>query len=184
MKLFVCALALGSALLLAGSASARPFFRPGNFPAGEIVVPPEWAGIWSYTDTTYNCLGVVTGTSSGLDTLCAGVRYDYNGDPSISCTGSADANSYTQHCTGTGEIFPDCNYTIVVDTHGTRSGDSFYSVSTFQYTASGTGKGCDLFPAQCSQINTHSTRTGPAPSEYCATPAQPTSWGQVKSLYR
>ena len=182
MKLIVCALVLGSALLLAGSASARPFFRPGNVPLGEIVVPPEWAGIWSYSDTTYNCQGQVVGTNSGLDTLCAGVRFDT--DPSVSCTGSADGNSYQQHCTSSGEVFPDCNYTIDVQTHGTRTGDSFFSVTVFTATYSGTGKGCDQFPDQCQQINSRATRIGEAPAKYCATPAEQTTWGQLKSLYR
>lgn len=160
----------------------RSFFRPPDVPQGEIVIPPEWAGIWSYSDTTYNCLGQVVGTSSGFDTLCAGVRFDT--DPSVSCSGSATANTYTQHCTSSGEVFPDCNYTIVVDTQGTRTGDTFFSVSVFTATYSGTGKGCDLLQDQCQQYNSHATRTGPAPSEYCATPAAETSWGQVKSLYR
>jgi len=182
MKLIVCALALGSALLLAGSASARPFFRPGNFPQGEIVVPPEWAGVWSYSDTTYNCQGEVTDTSSGLDTLCAGQRFDT--DPSASCTGSSTSTTFEQHCTYDQELFPDCNLHFVSDSHGTRTGDTFYSVSVFQSSTSGTAKGCDLFPPSCSQINSHTTRIGPAPSEYCSTPAQPTSWGQLKSLYR
>src|SRR5262245_7672446 len=62
MKLFVCALLLGTALLVAGSASARPFFRPPNVPAGEIVVPPEWAGIRQSVDSTYDCNGDLTGT--------------------------------------------------------------------------------------------------------------------------
>ena len=182
MKLIVCALALGSALLCAGSASARPFFRPATVPLGEIVVPPEWAGIWSYSDTTYNCLGQVTGTSSGFDTLCAGQRFDT--DPSVSCTGSTTSTTYYQHCTSSGEIFPDCNLNTDVETNGTRNGDSFFSVTVFQSSTSGTAKGCDLFPPQCSQINSHATRIGPAPSEYCSTPAERATWGQLKSLYR
>jgi alkyl hydroperoxide reductase subunit AhpC len=60
MKTFYCALILGVALGLASAASADPFAssaarRSGS---GSITVPPEWAGIWSTTDTTYDCNGV------------------------------------------------------------------------------------------------------------------------------
>ena len=81
-------------------------------------------------------------------------------------------------------MFTDCNYSFDIETHGTRSGDSFFSVSVFQTQYSGTGEGCDLFPDTCDQINSHATRTGPAPAAYCSTPAQRTTWGQVKSRYR
>jgi hypothetical protein len=54
----------------------------------------------------------------------------------------------------------------------------------FSTTYSGTGTGCDLFQNQCTQTNSHSTRIGPAPPAYCATPVQGTSWGRVKSQYR
>ena len=182
MKLIVCALVLGSALLLAAPSSASPFFRPANVPLGEIVVPAEWAGIWSYSDTTYNCEGGVVGTSSGLDTLCAGQRFDT--DPSVSCTGSATATTYQQHCTSSGEIFPNCNLNVDVETHGTRTGDSFFSVTVYQSSTSGTAEGCNLFPPQCQQINSHATRIAPAPTKYCSTPAEKATWGQLKSLYR
>jgi hypothetical protein len=180
MKLLVTALVLASALLFAGSASA--YHTPAGTIHGDVVIPPEWAGIWQTSDSTYDCNGVLQGVSSGVDTLCAGTRFDTTS--TISCTGSATSTTFNQHCTGSGEVFTDCNYTIDVLTHGTRSGDTFFSVSVFQSTYAGTGKGCDFFPDQCQQINTHSTRTGPAPAAYCASPAAPTSWGKVKASYR
>ena len=175
------ALILGA--LAASSAAANPFAR-NQRPVinGSITVPPEWAGIWQSTDSTYDCNGVFQSTSTTLDTLCAGVTFE--SDTTFSCSGSVDANTYTQHCSGSGEVFTDCTYTFDIQTHGTRSGDSFFSVSVFSTTYTGTGKGCDFLPDDCTQINTHSTRLGPAPSAYCATPVESTSWGRVKSLYR
>ena len=181
MRVLVYALILGA--LAAASASANPFAK-NQRPVinGSITVPPEWAGIWQSTDSTYDCTGAFTGTDTFLDTLCAGVTFE--ADTSFSCTGGADANTYTQHCFGSGEVFPDCNYTFDIQTNGTRTGDSFFSVSVFSTTYSGTGKGCDFFPDSCIQTNSHSTRIGPAPAAYCATPVQGTSWGRVKSQYR
>ena len=183
MKLLVCALLLGA--LAASAADASPFAAgPRSIVQGGITVPPEWAGIWQSTDTTYDCNGVFQSTSTTLDTLCAGVTFDVPDDPDISCTGSADANTYTQHCTGTTEVFPDCIATFDIETHGTRTGDTFFSVSVFSTTYAGSGKGCDFFPDMCQQFNSHSTRIAPAPQKYCSTPVLGTSWGKVKSQYR
>jgi len=182
MKRLVCALVLGSAMLIAGSASAGVPSRHGPIVSGTITVPPEWAGIWQYSDTTYDCNGVFQSTSSGLDTLCAGATFDTSS--TISCTGSATSTTFSQHCTGSGEIFTDCSYNFDIVSHGTRTNDTFFSVSVFNTTYSGTGVGCDLFPNQCTQTNTHNTRIGPAPAAYCSTPAAQTTWGKLKASYR
>ena len=182
MKFLATLVLLGTALLAAGSASARVPSVRGPVVNGNIIVPAEWAGIWQYSDTTYDCNGAFKSTSSGYDTLCAGAQFDTSS--SVSCTGSVDGTSYTQHCTGSGELFPDCNYNIDIVTHGTRNGDTFFSVSVIQSSTSGTAEGCNLFPADCQQVNSHATRIGPAPAEYCATPAAPTTWGKVKAQYR
>jgi hypothetical protein len=71
-----------------------------------------------------------------------------------------------------------------MESHGTRTGESYYSVTTISTTYSGTGAGCSSFPASCTQINSKGTRTGPAPAAYCATPARAATWGELKSLYR
>ena len=182
MKVLVIALFLGSAMLVAGSASARVPSRHGPVVSGSITVPPEWAGVWQYTDTTYDCNGAFKSTDSGFDTLCAGATFDTSS--TISCTGSATSTTYSQHCTASGELFPDCNYSFDIVTHGTRTNDTFFSVSVFQTTYSGTAKGCDLFPPSCTQTNSHETRIGPAPPAYCSTPAAPTTWGKLKASYR
>jgi hypothetical protein len=165
------------------TASANPFalaHRLGG--GGTIVVPPEWAGIWQSTDSTYDCNGVLQSVSSGLDTLCAGTRFEQ--DTTFTCTGSTSSTTYQQHCTGSEPLFPDCQFNFDLEVHGTRSGDSFFSVAVFQSSTSGTAEGCNLFPPSCNQVNTHSTRIGPAPAEYCATPVRSSSWGQIKSRYR
>ena len=181
MKLLVCAVLLGA--LAESAADANPFAKsPRSIVQGGITVPPEWAGIWQTTDSTYDCTGALLSSGASFDTLCAGVTFEQ--DPDFSCTGSVDANSYTQHCTGSGEIFPDCNYTFDVQTHGTRTGDTFFSVSVLTTTYSGTGEGCDFLPDMCQQFNSHATRIGPAPTKYCSTPVEGTTWGQIKSQYR
>lgn len=182
MKFLVCALVLGSALLAAGPASARIPAVRGPIANGDIVVPPEWAGVWQYTDTTYDCTGAFQSTSTGFDTLCAGAHFDTSS--TISCTGSATSTTFSQHCTASGEIVPDCNYNFDIVTHGTRTGDTFFSVSVFNTTYTGTAPECSFFPNDCTQTNSHSTRIGPAPPEYCATPAAPMTWGKLKATYR
>ena len=182
MKSLLVACLLGAAFLAVSDASASPFQRLKQY--GSITIPPEWAGTWSSTDSVYDCNGVLQSVSTSLDTLCAGVRFDFQSDSTISCSGSATATTFEEHCTGTGDAGPDCQYTLTLDAHGTRNGDSFFSVNVFQFQFSGTGPGCDQIPDQCTQTNSHSTRTGPAPAEYCATPVRSTTWGKVKSQYR
>lgn len=159
--------------------------RPLDFGArlgGGITVPPEWAGVWMTTDSIYSCAGVLQSTSTDLDTLCAGQTYQE--DPTFECTGSATATSYQMSCTGREELFPGCDQVFAVEAHGTRTGDSFFSVSTVTISTSGTAEGCDLFPGSCTQVNTHGTRIGPPPEPHCSTPARSATWGEVKALYR
>ena len=182
MKFLVITFLLGTALLAAGSVSARVPSPRGPVVSGSITVPPEWAGVWQYTDTTYDCNGAFQSTDSGLDTLCAGATFDTSS--TISCTGSATSTTFSQHCTATGEVAPDCNYNYDIVTHGTRTNDTFFSVSVFNVTYSGTGVVCGFLTDSCTQTNSHETRIGPAPSAYCSTPAAPTTWGKLKATYR
>jgi hypothetical protein len=182
MKLIVTLVLLGSALLFAGTASARVPSKHGPVVSGSITVPPEWAGVWQYTDTTYDCNGAFKSTSSGFDTLCAGATFDTSS--TVSCTGSATSTTYSQHCTASGEVAPDCNYNFDIVSHGTRTNDTFFGVSVFNVTYSGTGEVCAFLTNSCTQTNTHETRIGPAPTEYCSTPAAPTTWGKLKASYR
>jgi hypothetical protein len=167
-------------------AAADPFarhVRPGTSPSSttSIIVPAEWAGVWENCDTVYTCAGAFQSASCDTDTLCTGQVFDT--DPSISCSGSFTSTTYTEHCTGSGNILT-CQYTTTIDSHGTRTADSSFSVSTISTTYSGADPTCGFLPPQCAQINSHGNRLGPAPAAYCATPSQPTTWGQMKAHYR
>lgn len=153
----------------------------------EITVPPEWDGIWSYTDSTYTCAGQLQGVSTGLDTLCAGQVLDTEsegGPENLDCTGSATATTLEYTCTGSEEIFEDCTATFTVTADGTRTGDSYVSEVIVDITYAGTGFGCDLVPGTCLRTVTHATRLGPAPPSYCVTPTEKSTFGRVKVMYR
>jgi len=186
MKYLATLLLLSASILTAQSAAARPTAaQMHGIPTPLIVgssIPVDWAGVWSISDSTYDCTGVFKSASSVLDTLCVGQTF--SGDSTFVCTGSSTTTTYQETCTGGFDLFPDCHASIVMESHGTRTGESYYSVTTISTTYSGTGEGCNLFPSSCTQINTRGTRTGPAPAAYCATPARAATWGELKSLYR
>lgn len=175
---------------LPGPAAAAPtldasFVR--KMLGGVPGVPAEWAGIWTTVDSTYNCVGSLLSFSAGIDTLCTGQGYTPDEEElptNFVCTGTSTATTFDITCTGSEELFPDCLATFTIRTHGTRTADSYFTVSEMILSTSGTGKGCDLFPGQCTQFNSHGTRTGPEPVAYCATPALEVTWGRVKSQYR
>jgi len=154
---------------------------------GTIVVPPEWDGVWDLTDSTYDCNDVPMGVSTDRDTICGGQVYDSGGDGgpyALDCTGTVTATTLDITCTGSGEVFPDCNAVIDMHITGTRTGDNSRTVIIINTTYSGTAKGCDLLPPNCTQLVTIGTRIGPAPSDFCTTPARTTTWGKLKTLYR
>jgi len=180
----IAALLLGAGLV--GHAAADPFaMHHSGSPvvaSGGFTVPAEWAGEWSFNDTTYDCPNTFKSTSTGRDTLCVGQVIDAY--PNGTCTGTSDLNTIDETCTASGEVFTDCQYNVTFHIHGTRSGDSFFSIATITTTYTGTGAGCDLLPPSCSQVNSHATRIGPAPASYCASPTAPTTWGKMKATYR
>jgi hypothetical protein len=153
---------------------------------GTIVIPPEWDGIWMIEDSTYDCTGAFMDTSAPEpDTLCAGAAIVPDDVPfSFTCSGSATATTVDVTCVGSEEIVPDCTLTFTYSLRGTRSGDTFFVVTTISQSYDGTAEGCDLIPDSCEQINNHAIRTGPAPPAYCATPALPSTWGELKVRYR
>jgi len=183
--LFVLTLLPGSATAGRPAAGIRQLFGIAAG-TGAIIVPQEWGGIWTSVDSTYDCTGGFQFVDGSADTLCPGaVIVDPVVFPiSYTCTGSADATTVTVNCSGSTEIAPDCMATYTLTLQGTRTGDTSFMVSTMSTTYSGTGEFCDFIPDECVQTNSHGTRTGPAPSEYCQTPALPKSWGEVKVRYR
>jgi hypothetical protein len=150
-----------------------------------LVVPPEWDGEWNTLDTVYTCAGAFQSTSTSEDTICGGKDYAPNGYGSpinFVCTGTATATTINMTCTGSGELFTDCNGDYTIVSHGTLSGSNSHTVTTISVTYSGTA--CDFLPPSCIQVDSWGTRIGPAPVGYCATPTRLWSWGQVKLLYR
>ena len=181
MRRFALTWLLPVSMLLIGSAQASTIpVNIARIARASIVVPPEWDGIWTIVDTVYTCQGAFQGTGADADTLCGGKDYSA-GSNNFVCSGTADATTIDATCTGSEPFLPDCvgDYSIV--THGTRTGTTYFMVSTINITYVGTG--CPI-PSACFQINTHGTYVGPAPTAFCATVTRPSTWGQIKALFR
>lgn len=180
---------LPASMILVGAAHASP--DPNNLAIvakiakAQVVVPQDWDGIWTTVDTVYVCPTTFQSTSPGADTLCGGKDYSTaapGSDIVFVCTGTADATTFDITCTGSGNVFPDCDADYNVVTHGTRTNDTFFTVSTINVTYTGTA--C-VFGGSCIQINTHGTRTGSTTLADCAvTPTKRATWGQLKTIYR
>ncbi len=191
-RLAMVVLLLSAPLLLsrparAGAASHFDFAGALRAASSTITVPPEWDGIWATQDSVYDCTTGFQSYGTGLDTLCANQVFNGGtGDSqfTFTCTGTADATTIQTTCTGTGEVFPDCQVTMVVQSDAVRTNDTYRSVTTMNTSYSGTGTGCDMLPSSCTRTVSYGTRTGPAPSDYCSTPAKPTTWGRLKVTYR
>lgn len=158
--------------------------RPGLF-AGDTI-PPEWAGIWTFIDSTYDCGGELLSTDAGTDTLCAGqpILVDDASPYQLDCNGSTTATTADVTCTYSAEIFPDCMGSITVEFHAVRTSNTYVATGTTSQQYAGTGEGCDFFPDSCTRTVTYGTRIAGEPTAYCATPAEPATWGRVKSRYR
>ena len=187
MRRVITALLLPAALLLIGAAHAETStpLRLAKSAKAFLITPPEWDGTWTTVDSLYLCDGTFINVSPGEDTICGGKDYEPSSGSDLSCTGTADATTIDVTCTGSEPSvdFPGCtaNYTIV--NHQTRSGGTYFSVTTIEVSYSGPA-GCDQNPPACLQVNSHGTRTGAAPLAYCATPTRKSTWGQIKTFYR
>jgi len=188
----VVLMASAALVMLADAAAARlprsPFelLHLARVAADPIIIPPDWDGIWTNTDSTYDCNGVLQSTSTTTDTLCGGAVFVDPGALPVEfqCSGTVTGTTIDFTCTGSDTIISDCIMHFTYTTHGTRTGDDSFAVLTITSTVEGTGFECGFIPVQCLQINTHAHRTGPAPAAYCSTPARPATWGQVKIRYR
>jgi hypothetical protein len=182
-------LLLIACVLVSGSADAKP--APKDFRSAlkalnaAIIVPPEWDGVWDTVDSSYDCKGVLTGTSASEDTICGGQAVT-SGDPNspftFTCTGTANGNTIDVTCTGGGQVLPECQLSIDFHIQVTRTGDSFRSVTTSNSTYSGTG--CMGIPDVCSRDVQVGSRSGPAPVDFCTTSVRRATWGQLKTIYR
>ncbi len=149
------------------------------------VVPPEWGGIWESTDDTFDCdTNALMFSSASTDTLCPGAVF---GEPPVieeitfTCTSSADGDSYTTHCEGSTEMIPGCLATYVIDTVGTRTGETSVSTTTFSTTFVGA---CFGMADTCQRTESTSTRIAGPPESCVGTPNEGESWGTLKARYR
>jgi len=181
-----------SVALLADAAAARlprsplRLLQVGLAAADPYKIPPEWDGLWDSTDSTYECNGVLDSTDTSQDTLCSGAVFldpaQFTGN--VQCSGGFTTTTINLTCTGTDTLFEGCVETFSYNIHGTRSGDDAFLVLTLSVTFDGPAPECAFAPDNCTQVNTHAHRTGPAPPAYCATPTLPSTWGGVKIRYR
>jgi hypothetical protein len=184
MKTKLILLVLCAALLSATTAWTQPAPAVENIHRGlelTVKVPPAWDGIWSYSDSIFTCAMVLQSVTSGVDTLCAGADFLVT-QTGYTCTGTADATTIDLTCTYTYDVLPDCQSNTVTTIRGTLTGDTYSSITTSNTTFTGTG--CGPIPPLCSIVHQHSTRTGPAPAEYCAAATVPVTWGKIKDIYR
>jgi hypothetical protein len=148
-------------------------------------VPPEWDGIWTTIDSTYfNCEISFAPPTPGADTICAGATFEQPSDPgfNVTCSGTSDATTFSMQCAGTADLGGGCTGTVAFTIDGTRTGGTFKRVSVMNFTPTTPTAECI---AACIRTVSYGTRTGPAPTEYCATTeAKPSSWGGLKIMYR
>jgi hypothetical protein len=197
MKKIVIALS-GLAVLISASAGTTAAAPPGTTPPGKlskflyrvygsIAVPPEWAGVWTITDSTYDCNRVFQDVTVETDTICTGMLvYDEppkGAEIDVQCTGTADGDEVHVVCTGSGMVDV-CTVDYTFTTDGVRTGDSYSVETKIEIIASGPSDPCDFFPDMCEINRSHGVRIAPEPTAWCATPAEMSTWGQVKSRYR
>ena len=153
--------------------------------AADVAIPAEWDGVWQSTDSTYDCTsGTLKNTSSSKDTLCGGkpiLATNQSSAPQLSCTGSATSTSIDVTCTGTAPVFAGCDAELTYHIVATRTGDHYDGqfTTSIHYVGS-----CSILTDSCNRTSSHADRIGPAPTDYCATPTQRTTWGRVKTIYR
>ena len=146
------------------------------------VVPAEWAGVWSTSDTTRDCGSpTIKNVSTNLDTLCTGSSFGPD-TTQYSCSGSTSANSYDITCSYTFEIITGCSVTINDHLQGSRVGNVVHSTSTM--TTTFTPPNCALQPDGCTVTTGVMTMIGPEPADCAMTPVRTGSWGRLKLLYR
>jgi hypothetical protein len=191
MRRLTLMLVLSASLLLVGSAGAGPVLPSpeslARIAIANVVVPTEWDGVWTTVDSTYNCELALQSTSTSVDTICGGRDYGVptEGMPfTYTCTGTADANGIHSECTASYNLAADCQADYSVVTDGWLTGNSYRMVTFSRITYTGTGMVCGLLTPSCTQFDSWGTRTGPAPTVYCATGTKVKTWGELKSHYR
>jgi hypothetical protein len=163
-------------LLTTGAAAAGELPEFGmsdvfNALQGDQTVPPEWAGIWSVTDSIFLCSGffLFADSQPELDTLCTGMTFDFS-DPEdpfqVTCSGTVTGSVVDVTCTGSGEDPPGCQLTVTIEYDATRTGENYVAETIVDIVATGSVSGCE---SACIRTKTVGTRVAPEPSSYCAT---------------
>jgi len=151
--------------------------------AADVIVPDEWVGVWELQTSAYDCeTDAFLFSRTDYDTICPGWGFsDPEQDFEITCTGSADADSFEQSCTGSSEILPGCTIAFVFDAAGTRTGDTYTATTIITTTATGS---CMGFQGACQRIEVAATRIDPTPPDCTETPAAAWDWSTVKLRFR
>jgi hypothetical protein len=146
--------------------------------AGEIEYPPEWTGIWSSSDSLYDCEGnLLFGLAPSEERICAGDPVEPPEEGVVfECTGDATPPDLDITCTGT-ETVGDCTTNFTFHLEETLVGSERRYVYTVNTTNSAECKDPGDF---CFVLRGTKTRI----SSNCTTPIDKSSWGQVKSRYR
>ncbi len=182
-------LALAVAFLSATGAQAAPPRPPGLIDAVKSVagtgytIPASWSGIWTTTDSTYNCTPhTLKDVSTYVDTLCAGQSFepDTTDGFDYQCTGTVTDTEVHLTCSGS-FTFEGCTGTFSTVTDGTRIGDTAISTST--YTVTWSPSFCAFQADLCEVSVTRTTRIAPQPGT-CTTPTRQGTWGALKVKYR
>lgn len=152
--------------------------------AADVIVPDEWVGVWELQIAAYDCeTDALQFSTTEYDTICPGWAFSdpQEEDIDITCTGSANADSYEQSCEGSSEVLPGCTVDFAFDAAGTRTGDTYTSVTTIATTATGS---CMGFQGSCQRIEVSATRIDPTPPDCSETPAEAWDWSTVKQRFR
>ncbi|HPF35185.1 MAG TPA: hypothetical protein P5571_07950 [Candidatus Krumholzibacteria bacterium] len=150
----------------------------------DVIVPDEWVGIWELQIASYDCdTDVLLFESTEYDSICPGWAFSdpVDEEVEITCTGSANADGYEQHCSGSSEPLPGCTIDFAFDAAGTRTGDTYTAITTITTTATGS---CMGFQGSCQRIEVTGTRIDATPPDCSQTPAETWSWSAVKEGYR
>lgn len=152
--------------------------------SADVIVPEEWEGIWEIQVSSYDCdTNILLFSSTAYDTICSGWAFAGPEEEEVefTCTGSADAGSYTQHCEGTMSPIPGCSMTLVFDATGTRTGETYTAVSTVSSTYVGD---CMGIPDSCIRTEVTGTRIDTTPDPCTETANELLGWSALKSQYR
>ena len=188
MKRLAAVLPLLALLLWIVPATATPHVtRVLHALGSSIIVPPEWDGVWTVVDSTYDCSGAIKMVTTGNDTICAGQEFSLSSADNpypLECSGTATATTLDATCTGGATVMTDCRLEIATQVDAVRNGNSYRSVTLWQESYVGTGFGCNLLPASCERSVRLGTRISPGPSGFCLTATRRSTWGRLKMLYR